>query len=598
MATTTNISAKDMLSSYALFNATDIKQFIIDQLKANNSAFKDVDYLGSNINALIDVIAVMLQQILFAYSVNASETSFSTAMLYENMSKIVSILNYKAAGKQTSILPVKITITRPAGKEDVTEVVLPRFLTANHNYQYVLPENEVVRLNGTTTTVDTVMFQGVVHQSNDYYAVGDEFEVLYLDDNYINSSSSFISDNFFSVFVDENNDGNWKAYEETSSMFLENSIAEKYEKRFTEDSGYEFKFGNGIYGKKLPAGAKIIIYYLVSNGEGGIIGSNIFSTNKVSVYTSSNYNSINTSITNMGEAAIVPSEWLTIQNSGPSTAISYPETVESMRKNAHKVFASQGRMFSLSDYETYIRKNFTSYIKDLYIDKNDFYTGSYLKYYYDLGIAAPQKDSRVAIAQVEFMNANNFNNIYCFLAPAINTLIDGKVPNYLNTSLKRQIINKCKPQMGPCHNLVIVDPVYKAFCFGSHKMEDDAWNEKQLLTKLVLVKNKHSKYSSSYVKSYCVETLKAYFSSLKLGSTINPSVISQLILDSPDIKGYYLQDANGNNDGKISLYVWNPLYKNEDRAIITQATSSKNFEYPYFYDVNNLGNMVTIIEES
>jgi hypothetical protein len=337
---------------------------------------------------------------------------------------------------------------------------------------------------------------------------------------------------------------------------------------------------------------------LVSNGEAGIIGSNIFSTNKISVYASTNYNNINASVTEIGEAAVVPSEWLTIQNSGPSTAISYPETVESMRKNAHKVFASQGRMFSLSDYETYIRKNFTSYIKDLYIDKNDYYTNSYLKYYYDLGISAPQKDSRVSIAQVEFMNANNFNNIYCFLAPAINTIIDGKVPNYLNTSLKRQIINKCKPQMGPCHNLVIVDPVYKAFTFGSYKLDDDTWNEKQLSTKLVLVKNKHSKYSSSYIKSYCVETLKAYFSSLKLGSAINPSVISQLILDSPGIKGYYLQDANGNNDGKITLYAWNPLYKNEDRAILTQSVSSKNFEYPYFYDINNLGNIVTIVEES
>ena len=95
MASTTNISASDMLSSYALFNATDIKQFVIDQLKANGNAFKDVDYLGSNINAFIDIVAVMLQQILFSYSVNASETAFSTVSLYENMSKLVSILNYK-----------------------------------------------------------------------------------------------------------------------------------------------------------------------------------------------------------------------------------------------------------------------------------------------------------------------------------------------------------------------------------------------------------------------------------------------------------------------------------------------------------------------
>ena len=82
MAINTDISANKMLSSYALFNATDIKQFIIDNLKSDpNNPFKDVDYLGSNINAFIDIIAVMLQQILFAYSVNAAETSFSSALL-------------------------------------------------------------------------------------------------------------------------------------------------------------------------------------------------------------------------------------------------------------------------------------------------------------------------------------------------------------------------------------------------------------------------------------------------------------------------------------------------------------------------------------
>lgn len=599
MATTTNISAKDMLSSYALFNATDIKQFIIDQLRANNSPFKDLDYLGSNINAFIDIIAVMLQQILFSYSVNASETAFSTATLYESMSKLVSILNYKSAGKQTSILPVQITITKPIGNEDLTQAILPKFLTANYNYQYVLPEDEVIEFTNDTVTLDTVMFQGMVQESATFTAVGDEFELIRLTDNHINSGISFISDNFFSVYVDENNDGNWKLYQECSSLFLENSIAEKYEKRFTEDFNYEFKFGNGSYGKKLPRGAKIIIYHLLSNGEAGILGAGTINTNEISSYKSTAYNRIADSLTSTAIGLTkIPAEWVTIRNTGPSTPITYPESVESIRKNAPKVFASQGRMFSLADYESYIRKEFASYVKDLYVDTNDYYTSNYLKYYYDLGMSSPQKDSRVALAQVEFMNANNFNNIYCFLTPAINTLIEGKVPNYLNTSLKRQIVSKCKPQMGPSHNLVIVDPIYKAFTFGTTKLDDDEWNASQLLTKLVLVKNKNTKYSSAYIRSYCIESLKAYFATLKMGSAINISVINQLIMSSPGVKGYYLEDANGNKDGRITLYAWNPLYKNEDNTVLMQPYTCKEFEFPYFYDIDNLYKLVTIVDES
>ena len=597
MAVSTTISAKDMLSSYALFNATDIKQFIIDQLKATNSPFKDVDYLGSNINAFIDIIAVMLQQILFSYSVNASETAFSTATLYESMSKLVSILNYKSAGKQTSILPVQITINRPVGYENITQVVLPKFLTANYNYQYVLPESEVVELMSNNTTVDTVMFQGVVKELGPVYASGDEFEIVHLSDNYINEKSSFISDNFFTVYVDERNDGNWKEYSECASLFLENSLAEKYEKRFTEDYGYEFKFGNGTYGKKLPKGASIVIYHLLSNGEVGSVGSSIINTTKMSSYKSSNYNAIHEALSPSGTYE-VPLSWISVKNTGPSTAITYPESVESIRKNAPKVFSSNGRLFNLADYKTFISKNFTSYIKDLYMDTNDFYTKSFLKYYFDLGLSAPQKDSRVALAQVEFMNSTNFNNIYCFLVPAINTLIDGKVPNYLNTSLKTQIINKCKPQMGPTHNLVIVDPIYKAFTFGSSKLDDTDWNASQLNNKLVIIKNKHTKYSSSYIKSYCVESLKTYFSQLSLGNPIDTSIIAQLIMETPGIAGYYILDANGNIDKKISLFAWNPLYKNEDNSVSAQPIICKAFEYPYFYDLNNIDKLITIVEES
>lgn len=597
----TQISANNALSSYALFDATDIKSFIIDQLRKNpNNPFKDASYLGSNINAFIDIIAVMLQQLLFAYSVNASETSFSTAVLYENMAKIVSILNYKCAGKQTSLLPVQITITRPAvaeGEEPVNQVIIPKFTTISHNYQYVLPQEELVELTGDTTIVNTVMYQGAVQEMETYIANGDEYELIRIPDNYITEGQNFITDNFFTVYVDEYNTGNWKEYKETSSLFLENSNAEKYEKRFTEDFGYEFKFGNGSYGKKLPAGAKVIIYYLLSNGEAAVLGDTTFTTNKTTFYASTNYTAIANSPNILSSITTVPSSWISITNSGPATSITYPESVESIRKNAPKIFASQGRLFNLADYETYINQQFSSYCKDTYLCDNSYYTGTFLKYYYDIGMAAPQEDSRVALAQVDFMNANNFNNIYCFLVPAINTFIDGKVPNYLNGSLKKQIVNKCKPQMGIAHNLVIVDPIYKAFTFGTIGLDDTHWNDGQLKTKLILIKNSNTKYSDSYIKSYCVDSLKTYFNSLTLNSTIDTAMIGQLINTTPGVKGYCLLDSNDNLSDKLFIYIWNPLYKNEDNMIISYPYSCQKFEMPYFYDLDNLEKLI-IIKES
>ena len=597
----TNVSANNMLSSYALFNATDIKQFIIDQLKANpNNPFKDVDYLGSNINALIDIIAVMLQQILFSYSVNSSETSFSTAILYENMSKIVSLLNYKSAGKQTSILPVRFTITKDMLVDtDINKISIPKFLNINYNYQYTLLNEELVHIpeGQNSVTIDTILYQGKVNESQIYIANGDDFELIILPDRYIhNQNDSFISDNFFTVYVDENGDGNWTEYSESASLFLENSEAQKYERRFTEDFGYEFKFGNGTYGKKLKKNARILIYYLISDGEVAQIGNDILNGTNFTVYTTNNFEQIKASENFKAQTNNVYLDWLSVKNTGPSTPISYPESVSSIRKNAPKAFASQGRLYSLGDYSAFIDKYFSSYCKDTYFCKNDEFTADYLKYYYDIGIAAPQKDSRLNIAQVEFMTAVNFNNIYCFLVPAINTIINNKIPNYLNSSLKKQIVNKATPQMGTTHNLVVIDPIYKAFTFGSYNIDDNDFNESQFNNKLVLIRNKNTKYSYSFIKNYCIDSLNAYFATLSLGSTINTSDITQIINSVPGVKEFYIEDENGYKDNKINLYIWNPLYSNEDNKVISQPYRCKNFEYPYFYALDELINKIEVID--
>lgn len=595
----TNISATNMLSSYALFNATDIKQFIIDQLRNNpDNPFKDIDYLGSNINTFIDIIAVMLQQILFSYSVNSSETSFSTALLYENMSRIVSLLNYKSAGKQTSILPVRFTVKRAdTSKEE--RFSIPKFLTVNYNHQFSLLNEETVFFPKGQSEVffDTILHQGKISESQIFVARGDVYEVFEISDKFIRSEgTNFISDNFFTVYVDEDNNGNWVEYEECASLFLENSEAQKYERRFTEDFGYEFKFGNDIYGKKLKKNARIIIYYLVSDGEPAQIGNDILSGNKFTEYTTHNLSLIKAASAFSSNTTVDLTK-LSVKNTGPSTPISYPESVASIRKNAPRVFASQGRLFSLGDYEAFIKRFFDSYVKDTYFCKNEEYISEYLRYYYDIGMAAPQSDSRLNIAQVEFMTAVNFNNIYCFLVPAVNTIINGKVPNYLNTALKRQIIDKAIPQMGISHNLVIMDPIYKAFTFGSYGLDDSEFNEKQFNNKLILVRNKNTKYSYSFIKKYCVDALTTYFKSLKLGSTINVSDITQIINSVPGVKSFYIKDENDITDTSLNIFIWNPLYSDEDNTILSQPYTCKPFEYPYFYDLNNLNSKIEVIDE-
>lgn len=599
----TNISAESALSSYALFNATDIKSFIINQLsKSDNDVFSGCSYLGSNMNALIDVVSVLTQQILFHFSVNTSEANFATANLYESMSKLVSILNYKTIGKQTSMLPVRFTIDVTQFKslhKDAKQITIPRFTKVSYNSDYYLKNEIIIPIDDNTSdilNVDSILFEGGLNVVSDLIALGDEFETFILEDQRIKNSNSFISDNFFIIYVDENNNGQWREYTETLSLFSNDGTARVFERKFNEDLNYEFKFGNGINGKKLESGARIAIFYISSSGENGILGDGVVNNAYPYQYSSSLWNEIlKSNYTTIDEQTFALDN-TTVTNTGGGTAISYPESVASIRANAPRIFSSQNRLFTLDDYKTFIMKNYSSYIKNAYFCKNDEYTRDFLMYYYKLGLDRPQEDSRLNISQVEFMTSTNFNNVYCFAVPKVNTIISGTIPNYLNTTLKQEIVNGCSDYQGLTHNLVMLDPIYRAICFGSY-MDDEAWNPNQLQNRLILVRNRLTKYSYSFIKDYAVSVIKGYFNSLNLGDDVDLAQISKDINAIPGVKRFYIRNVDGGTEDKLTFYYWNPLYINEDNSTTQQTITNEPFVYPYFYKLDSVGDLITIEDE-
>jgi len=170
---------------------------------------------------------------------------------------------------------------------------------------------------------------------------------------------------------------------------LNDSTSQVYERRFNEDLDYEFKFGNGVNGKKLERDARIIIFYVVSTGESAILGGDTMERTIPFEYSSGVWTNILKSNYTTVDRTSFGLDYITVDNTGNGTKISYPESVSSIRTNAPRVFASQNRLFTLDDYKTFIQKNFSSYIKDTYLCTNDTYTRDYLKYYYDIGLDSP-----------------------------------------------------------------------------------------------------------------------------------------------------------------------------------------------------------------
>lgn len=598
-----NDSSNTSLQSYNLFNATDIKSFLIQKLSnSDNPVFSGCSYLGSNMNAIIDTLSVMLQQILFHYSVQTSQAAFVTANLFESINKLVSILNYKIVGKQTSMLPVRFTIDVASYLADndnqPRQMVIPKFTQISYNSNYYLKNEIIIPINQTMTTlyIDSVMFQGNMTQTSVMEALGDQFETFILRDGYIKNSESFISDNFFTVYVDYDGDGKWKQYTQTISIFDNTQQDQVFQRRFNQDMNYQFKFGNGVYGKKLKKGSKVIIFYLVSGGERNVLQDQLLSETTPVKYISADLTQISNSAYHISNTQQQCLDYVTVKNTGGGTVISYPQSVQSIRANAPKIFSSQNRLFSLNDFRIFINKNFGAYVKDSYICNNDQYITDYLKYYYNIGIDCPQKDARVNIAQVQFMTSTNFNNVYCFVLPKVNTVISDTVPNYLNTAIKQQIVDSMTKYKSFTHNVVIIDPIYMAVTFGS-EMDDQLWNPAQLQNRLVIVKNKLTNYSYSYIKQNVVNAITQYFNGLKLGDTVNVATISGLIMSAPGVKNFYIKSSQGKIQDKLTLYCWNPLYINQTNVTTQQSITLQPFMYPYFYNLKNIQNLIDIEDE-
>ena len=92
-------------NAYAAFDAISLKQLITNRLKTMN-VFPDIDYEGSNINGLVDVVAYTYHVLLFYLNQTASDSTFTQAELFENMNKIVSLIGYNPTGNHTCSLKI------------------------------------------------------------------------------------------------------------------------------------------------------------------------------------------------------------------------------------------------------------------------------------------------------------------------------------------------------------------------------------------------------------------------------------------------------------------------------------------------------------
>jgi hypothetical protein len=518
--------------------------------------------------------------LLFYLNKQSNEGLFTEAQLYENINKIVKQLDYKPIGHQSATLSFEAT----AANLTSGLYTIPRYSymeVGGIRYSF----NEDITFAKTTDNSsesladmsrEKLLFQGRFIENNIVTATGNDNEIIFL-----TVDDAIKVDHFnIDVYVKDVNTGKWSEWEQTTSLYINRANEYKYESRYNENRRYELKFGNNINGRRLNAGDQVAIYYLETQGSNGEVGANTLDGKQLIFYKSTRLNSITTDLNTKGSNIdFNPKTTLSFTNNCVSSFASDPEDGESIKKNAPGIFRSQFRVVTSGDYETFIKTNFSSLIKDVKVANNSEYLNGYLRYFTDLGLTDSNLESRALFNQVSFSDSCNFNNVYLFVVP--KTI--GNSLSYVNPSQKELIIDTIREEKVLTSETIIMDPVYISFdiALGDNISTEISDRDNSVI---LIKKSSSSRRTDDSIRDDVATIISNYFSrkNLTLGQTVD---LNQLAADVLSVDGVqkastYRTDTKSTVEG-LRFISWNPAYGNVSLENVVTNITLEDFQFPY-----------------
>jgi len=322
------------LQQFTNLNFEDIKTSIKDYLR-QNSNFSDMDFEGSNLSVIVNLLAY--NSYTSAYNTNAvvNETFIDSATLRENVVSLARNIGYVPRSRRAARMFIDYNIT---GITSTTETITfqPGLIgngsVSNVNFLFSLPEKVTAPAIEGTATGYFEVYQGQYLESR--FVVNDSLpnQRYILPNNGVDTSTIRIN-------VKENNASTTVTeYKLVDNIIGVTSTSNIYLIQETTDEKYEVLFGDGIFGQKLNNGNVIEISYIKTEGKEG---------NGVSRLQFSG------TVTN--ENGATESNLLTsIEPHSPSQNGDDIEDIRSVRYYAPRLYSSQHRAVTANDYEAIV----------------------------------------------------------------------------------------------------------------------------------------------------------------------------------------------------------------------------------------------------
>ena len=321
-----------------------ISDLDFDQIKTNlkaylkqQSQFQDYDFDGAGLNILLDILAYNTHYNSYYLNMVANEAFLDTALLRDSVVSHAKTLGYIPFSVTAPRAIVNVTVD--SGTTTPETLTIPRGFTFSSNlidslsYNFVtLEETTVTKSNTSFFFEDLEIYEGsLVSYVFNYAENSNPKSVFVLPDNNIDTKT-------ISVSVSPNvGNTSTQVYNQVTDILDITSTSEAYFLQESKNGNYEIYFGDGVVGKALNDGAVVTVTYLVTNGVAANQTNGFIAAAPIGAYSDI--------VIDVVDVA-----------SGGATR----ETVDSIKYSAAAQYATQNRLVTTSDYESYIKSKYPS----------------------------------------------------------------------------------------------------------------------------------------------------------------------------------------------------------------------------------------------
>ena len=327
------------LVNFANLDFDQIKESIKDYLRANSN-FTDYDFEGSNLSTIIDTLAYNTYITSYNANMVSNEVFIDSATLRENVVSLARNIGYVPRSRKSSVANVSFVVNASGTTAVALTLKAGAVLTSrstqsdrNRNYIFSIPNDVTVPVGSDGFARFTIdVYEGTFITQTFTVDTGNPQQKFTLPNSGIDSDtlSVIVKDTELSTVS--------RKFELFDSLFDVTKDTRCYFIHEINQERYELLFGDGIFGVKLDNNNFVQATYIVSNGSAA---NNI-----------NNFTYIGNIVDNNGSSV---SQGVSIVSTNvPSYGGKEIESVESIKKYAPQIYASQNRAVTAADYEALV----------------------------------------------------------------------------------------------------------------------------------------------------------------------------------------------------------------------------------------------------